>query len=340
VKVKNYKQIIDDINNKVYHPIYFLYGEEPYYIDLVSDFIENNILSPEEKEFNQTVLYGKDSNVFDIITTLKRFPMMANYQVVVIREAQYLDKIEELESYFNNPVKTTILVVCHKYKKIDGRSKFFKTIDKSSVSFESTKLYENQIADWVCAYLRGKKINIEPTACALLTEYMGNNLSHIANELDKLILNIKEGENVSTKLIEQHIGISKEFSVFELQKALAFRNNYKIFRIVHYFASNIKDNPIPKIAPMLVDYFAKVMATRYMLKNKMPAGDIPAAIGVKPFFVEDYKKAAVNYSELQLRSIFAILREYDLKSKGVGNSDLHANDGELMKEMVFKILHV
>lgn len=338
MKIKKYKQIIDDVKNQVYYPVYTLYGEEPYYIDLIANFIEDNILTDSEKEFNLSVLYGRDSNVPDLISVLKRFPMMANYQVVILREAQYLDKIEDLESYFEHPLKSTIFVICYKYKKIDGRTKFAKAIDKYTVSFESSKLYENKIPDWICEYLKDKNLNITPTACLLLAEHLGNNIGTIANELDKLALNIKAGESITETHIEQNIGISKEFTVFELQKALSLRNKFKAFRIVHYFAANIKDNPIPKVAPMLVDYFAKVMITKTLIKSKADNKDIASAIGTNIFYINDYKLAAKNFTDIQLRKCFSILREYDLKSKGVGNTEIHANDGELMKEMIYKIL--
>jgi len=341
VKIKDYKQIIEDIKNKVYYPIYFLYGEEPYFIDLISDYIENNILSEAEKEFNFSILYGKDSNVQDIISILKRFPMMANYQIVILREAQYLDKFEELESYFNNPLKTTIFVICYKYKKLDGRLKIARTLEKNAIYFESAKLYDNQITKWVEEYLKDKKINITPSANILLVEFIGNNLHNIANELDKLILNLKEGEQITDEIIERNIGISKDFSVFELQKTLAARNKFKSLRIVFHFSSNIKENPIPKVVPILLDFFIKVMITKKILKNNININDkeLSNQINIPFMFVKDYKIGAKNYSEIQLKQIFKLLREYDLKSKGVSNTDIYADDGELMKELIFKILN-
>jgi len=341
VKIKNYKQIFEDIDNKVYHPVYVLYGEEPYYIDIISNYIENNILSETEKEFNFTVLYGKDTNVQNIISIVKRFPMMANYQVVILKESQHLDKIEELESYIINPVKTTIFVICYKYKKFDNRTKFAKIIQENSILFESNKLYEDQIINWIYEYLKEKKLNITPHACSLIAEYLGNNLSSIANELNKLAINIKEGETITENIVEQHIGISREFNVFELQNALAERNKFKSFRIVHYFTANIKENPIPKIAPMLFDFFVKVMITHTIIKkNNASDREIASEIKVNPYYIKNYKIASKKYTENQLKQIFGILREYDLKSKGVQNTEIYADDSELMKEMIYKIINI
>jgi len=267
--------------------------------------------------------------------------MMANYQIVILREAQYLDKFEELESYFNNPLKTTIFVICYKYKKLDGRLKIARTLEKNAIYFESAKLYDNQITKWVEEYLKDKKINITPSANILLVEFIGNNLHNIANELDKLILNLKEGEQITDEIIERNIGISKDFSVFELQKTLAARNKFKSLRIVFHFSSNIKENPIPKVVPILLDFFIKVMITKKILKNNININDkeLSNQINIPFMFVKDYKIGAKNYSEIQLKQIFKLLREYDLKSKGVSNTDIYADDGELMKELIFKILN-
>jgi len=330
-----FDQIIGDLKNKIYRPVYFLHGEEPYYIDEISSFIEKNVLTDTEKEFNQTIIYGRDTNVQTIVSNAKRFPMMANYQVVIIKEAQYIDKIEELDPYLDNPLDSTILVVSYKYKKIDGRKSLYKKIKKKGVLFESKKIYENQIPTWISNYLAKPGYSITPKASIMLTEFLGTSLSKIVNELGKLVINIPENAQIDDVLVEKNIGISKDFNIFELQNAIGRKDVLKANQIARYFAANPKDNPLVKTIVLLYGYFSKLLVF-HQLKDKSNR-NIAAELGVNPFFVKDYQMAARNYSFQKLTRIISYLRDYDLKSKGVGS--VSATDGELLKELLFKILH-
>ena len=330
-----FEQIITDLKNKVYYPVYFLMGEEPYYIDEISDYIEENVLTETEKELNQIVIYGRETDVPTIISYAKRFPMMANYQVVIIKEAQNIDKIEDIEKYIENPLKSTILVFCYKYKKIDKRLKFTKNIVKNGVLFESKKLYDNKIPAWITNHLKQKKYSISPPATALLSEYLGTDLNKIANELTKLIINLPEQSEITTKHIEQNIGISKDFNIFELQKALGKKDVFKANQIINYFAANPRDNPLVRNIIVIFNFFSKVLIY-HKLKDKSQK-NAAAALSIHPFFVNDFQVAAKNYNIQKVISIFSLLREYDLKSKGVGN--ISTSESELLKELTYKILH-
>jgi len=330
-----FEQILANLTNKIYHPVYFLCGEEPYYIDVISDFIEQNVLSEAEKEFNQHILYGRDANVEMIISYVKRFPMMANYQVVIIKEAQDLDKIENLASYFEKPLKSTILVFCYKYKKIDKRKTFSKVIDKTGVLFESKKLYDSQIPTWITDYLKNKKFSILPKAAVLMAEYLGNDLSKIVNELNKIIINVPANSQISLEHIEENIGISKDFNIFELQNAVGKKDILKATRIIKYFSQNTKLHSLVLTLNILHTFFSKLLIY-HQVQDKSPKS-ISTALSIQPFFVNDYKIGANNYSPSKIIEIFSILREYDLKFKGIENPSTTEN--ELNKELIYKILH-
>jgi DNA polymerase-3 subunit delta len=330
-----YAEIIGDLEKKIYRPVYFLYGEEPYFIDGISDFIEQNVLTDPEKEFNQTILYGKDTDVPGIIGIARRFPMMASYQVVIVKEAQAIDRIEELEPYVEKPLESTLLVICYKYEKADRRKSFYRLVEKTGILFESARLYDNMIPEWIAEYVRNRNYSISPKACILLTEFLGNDLSKIVNEIGKLIINVPAGKEITEELVERNIGISKDFNVFELQKALGRRDVVKANRIIGYFAANPKENPMVKVIPLLYSFFSKILVYHY-LEDKS-RNSAAAALSVNPFFIPEYQQAARNYPVRKLLSLIPLLREYDGKSKGVENT--LANDGELMKELVFKILH-
>lgn len=321
-------------------------GDEPYFIDMISDYIEQHVLDESEKEFNQTVLYGRDVTTADIISTAKRFPMMSEYQVVIVKEAQdtkdLIKKEKEdkkdkqkpmFEAYLENPLSSTILVFCHKYKSIDKRTAVAKLIDKNAVLFESKKIYDNQVPDWINNYLKGKEYSVSPKACQLLTEYLGTSLSKISNELDKLMINLPPKSEISAEHVQANIGISKDYNVFELQTSIGKKEVLKANRIINYFAANPKDNPMVVTISSLYGYFCKLLTYHFLTDKKGAA----AALGVHPFFVKDYELAAKNYSVGKLKSIFSYLRDYDLKSKGVDAGS--ATEGELLKELVFKILH-
>ncbi len=316
-----------------------LTGEESYYIDQISDFIENNVLTEDEKEFNQSIVYGRDVDVPTIVSYAKRFPMMANYQVVIVKEAQDLDKpkpkIEELVSYIENPLPSTILVINYKYKKLDGRKKLAKLIAKKGVLFESKKLYQNQVQSWITKYIQDKGLSITPKAGALLSEYLGNNLGKIVNEIGKLTINLPEGREIDDVLIEKNIGISKDFNIFELQDALARKDVLKANQIANYFTANPKENPLIKTIILLYGYFSNILFY-HRLKDKS-RNNVSAKVGVHPFFVKDLEVAARSYNIAKVVKIISYLREYDLKSKGVDN--ISATEGELLKELMYKILH-
>ncbi|MBT3417722.1 MAG: DNA polymerase III subunit delta [Flavobacteriales bacterium] len=330
-----YQDIIIQIDNKVFQPVYFLMGEETFYIDKISDYISKNVLSEEEKEFNQTTLYGKDIDVATIISEAKQFPFGSAHRVVIVKEAQDIRSIDQLELYFDNPLPSTILVICYKYKKIDKRKSFGKNLSKKSVLFASKKLYENQIPAWIKGQLKEKNFNIDEKSAHLLSEYLGNDLSKISNELGKLILNIKEGETITAKIIEENIGISKDFNVFELQTAIGKKDILKSNKIIKHFSENPKNHPFVLTLSSLFSYFQKVMIY-HSLKDKSK-NNAASQLGVNPYFLGQYQLAASNYSMSNLFTIFSYLKEYDLKSKGIQNPSVPEN--ELLRELTFKILH-
>lgn len=331
-----YQQILNDLKNKVYHPVYFLSGNESYYIDLIADYIEENVLDANEKEFNQQVLYGKDVDILTIVSEAKRYPMMSNHNVIIIKEAQHLSKeIEKLEPYLDNPTQTTILVFCFKYKTLDGRKGITKKLKKQAVFLETKPLYDNQVPDWIVGYLKTKNYTITPQACALIAEFLGTDLSKIANELNKLIINVAAGSQIDPNIVEENIGISKDFNNFELNKAIGTKNVFKTNQIVHHFAKNEKNHPIQATIAILYSFFTSILKYHY-IKDKS-RNNVASALRVNPFFVSDYEIAGKNYSIKKAVKVIEYLREYDLKSKGVHN--VSTPGSELLKELVFKILH-
>ena len=329
------KAIVTDIKQKKLKPIYFLMGDEPYYIDKISDYIAATILTEEERGFNQMSLYGKETAIDDIVSNAKRFPMMAEHQVIIVKEAQDLSRtIENLISYVENPQPTTVLVICYKYKKLDKRKKLYKAIQKNGVLFESKKLYENQVADWIRKVLSGKKYQISPKAAALLVEFLGSDLSRISNELEKLFLVVKQGTEITPSLIEEHIGISKDFNNFELKKAIGERNIKKASRIINYFAQNPKDNPFILTVTLLNSFFIQLLQY-HGLKDHSPK-NVSSVLGVSPFFVSEYQTAAKNYPMKKVSRVISSLRELDLKGKGVNAQNM--SQADLLKELLVKII--
>jgi DNA polymerase-3 subunit delta len=329
-------KIVNDIKAGNIKHIYFLMGEEPYYIDKLSDFIEQNVLAEEEKGFNQTVLYGRDVTIEDIVSTAKRYPMMADRQVVIVKEAQELSRtIDKIESYVENPMESTVLVFCYKYKTLDKRKKTSKLIEKKGVLFESKKLYENKVGDWIKRVLAGKKYAIEPKASAMLVEFLGNDLSKINNELEKLQIILPVGSTINPKHIEENIGFSKEFNNFELLNALGSRNEAKAFHIVQYFSDNPKANPLMVTTTTVFGFFVKILKY-HGLKDRNPK-NVASALGINPFFLKDYDVALKNYPMKKVSQIIAALRDIDVKSKGVGANSLSQSD--LLKEMLYKIFN-
>ncbi len=327
-------KIVNDIKAGKLFPIYFLMGEEPYYIDKLSDYIEENVLTEDEKGFNQTVLYGRDVTIEDIIGTAKRYPMMAERQVVIVKEAQDLTKtIDKLEAYAENPMPSTVLVFCYKYKTLDKRKKVTKLLSKNGFVYESKKLYENQVGQWITRVLQGKNYTIEPKANAMLVEFLGTDLSKINNELEKLQIILPKGSQITAKAIEENIGFSKDFNVFELRKSLGERNQLKSYQIVNYFAENPKDNNIVMVVGLVFSFFIQVLKY-HGLKDKNP-NNVAKVLGVNPFFLKDYDIALKNYPMKKVSQIVATMRSIDVKSKGVGANALPLHD--LYKEMLLGI---
>lgn len=342
----NITDLLKDIKNRKFKPVYLLHGEEAYYIDKISDFLEKTVLTDAEKGFNQTLMYGKDTDVMSILNAAKRFPMMSEYQVVLVKEAQDLkwgkdgdeDKksVDPLLSYFENPLKSTVLIFCYKYGKLDKRKKTYKAIDKNGLVFESPEIYENKISAWIDDYVREKNYRIQAKASILLAEYLGNDLSKIVNELDKLMLNIPVGQEISADDVQNNIGISKEYNVFELQIAIARRDVLKVNQIINYFAANPKSNPMPLVLGALNTYFTKILKYHYAKDRSQQ--NLAKELGVHPFFVKDYELAGKSFDKWKTFNVISYLREYDLKTKGVDATG-NTGDGDLMKELLFKIIH-
>ncbi len=327
-------KIVNDVKAGQIKPIYFLMGEEPYYIDKISDYIEQHVLSEDEKGFNQTVFYGRDVSVEDIVSTCKRYPMMADRQVVIVKEAQDLSRtIEKFESYAENPMPTTVLVLCYKYKTLDKRKKVTKQFEKNGLVYESKKLYENQVGQWITRVLQGKGYTIEPKANAMLVEFLGTDLSKINNELEKLQIILPKGSAITAKQIEDNIGFSKDYNIFELRKAIGERNQLKSYQIAQYFSDNPKDNPIVMTTGMIFNFFVNVLQY-HGLKDRNPK-NVASVLKINAYFVKDYDVALKNYPMKKVSQIVAALRDIDLKSKGVGASNMaHA---DLLKEMLVKV---
>lgn len=331
----DYKKIISELKKKIYRPIYFLHGDEPYYIDEISNYIAENVLSESEKAFNQTVMYGKDTTAEAIDNAARRYPMMANHQVLIVKEAQHLRNINKLIFYAEKPLESTILVLNFKHKKPDKRKKFFKVLKKNAVIFESKKLYDNQVPAWINQYLKTHNFKIAPKASQLLTEFLGTELGKIKNELDKMILVLPENTEITAKHIEENIGISKDYNNFELQDAIRNKNRKKANRIINHFAANPNNNPLVVTITSLYFFFAKILSYHYLADKSK--NNVAAELKVHPFFVKDYQKAAGNYSIAKTVRIISYLREYDMKSKGWQNvSTSHA---DLLRELLFKILY-
>ncbi len=329
------KLLIDQIRNRNFSPVYLFTGEESYYIDRLSQFLEKEVLTEAEKDFNQTVLYGRDVDVSQIISHCKRFPMMSEYQLVIVKEAQELAKtIDALSAYTDQPQPSTILVLCYKYKKLDKRKKLYKSINKTGVVFESKKLYENQVPDWIRSVLASKKYTIEIKAAQMLVEFLGNDLGRIHQELEKLQIVIPSEQQITPELIEQHIGISKDFNNFELRKAIGEGDVVKAHRIIHYFSQNPKQNPLVMSLSLIFSFFTQLMQY-HGLQDHSPK-HVAQVLGINPYFVTEYKAAAHRYPMKRISQIIATVRNFDLKSKGVGANNLPQSD--LLRQLLVEIM--
>jgi DNA polymerase III subunit delta len=332
-----FEEIISDLKKRIFKPVYFLAGDEPYYIDLITDFIAEKVLSDEEKAFNQIIIYGEETSVNSIIETSRRFPMMASHQVVIVKEAQALKKIEDLAIYLDKPLLSTILVLNYKYKVIDKRTKLYKTLDTQGVYYESMRLRDYQVPPWIERYLMTKGIKINPDASAMLTEFLGADLHKIVNELDKLLITLPAGKPViTTSLIEKNIGISKDYNNFELQKAIGEKNILKANMIVRYFTENPNDNPVTLTIASLFSLFTKILTYHYLTDKSK--NNVASVLKIHPYFVKDYEISAMKYDATKTIQIISLLRTYDMKTKGFG--DVSTDQGDLLKELVYKILHL
>ena len=332
----SYAELLRDLKARKFAPLYLLQGDESYYIDLVSDYMESHILSDAEKGFNQTIFYGKDTDMLSIVSAAKRYPMMSDYQLILVKEAQTIKKWDELLAYAEHPLTSTLLVFCHKYGTLDKRLKVSKAIVKNGVVLESKKLYDDKVPAWINDYLKEKGYRTDPRTCALISEYLGNNLEKITNELDKLLLNYPAGTAIGAKEVADNIGISKDFNVFELTAALGKRDVFKANHIISYFAANPKDHPHVVVMGALTGYFTKILMF-HSLKDRSRQ-QVASTLKVSPFFVGEYQQAAANYPPLKAGEIISLLRTYDMRLKGVNNTG-NTGQGELMKELVFRILN-
>lgn len=336
-KEVTYEEIVRNLKNEVYSPIYFLMGEEDYYIDRISDYLVDHALTETEKEFNLTVLYGADTDIATVINAAKRYPMMSKYQVVVIKEAQHLRNIEELTYYLQKPLASTILVFCYKHGSLDRRKKITAEIEKAGVLFESKKLKEAQLPGFISSYLKRKQVEIEPKASEMMAEFVGADLNRMAGELEKLIITLPAGQKrITPELIERNIGISKDYNNFELRNALIAKDVLKANQIVKYFEENPKNNPLQVTLAVLFNFFANLMLA-YYAPEKTDQG-IAAQLGLRsPWQSKDYMIAMQKYSGVKVMQIIGAIRECDAKSKGIGNPS--TPDGELLRSLVYMILH-
>ncbi len=328
------KQIVNDIKAGKIAPVYFLMGEEPYFIDKLAEFMEDTLLTEDEKSFNQTIVYGRDVTVDEVVSTAKRYPMMAERQVVIVKEAQELARqIDKFESYAENPTPTTVLIICYKYKTLDKRKKVTKLFEKNGRVFESKKLYENKIGDWISRILQGKGYAIDHKANAMMVEFLGTDLSRIAKELEKLQIILPKGSTILPSHIEENIGFSKDYNIFELRRAIAERNQFKAYKIAQHFAQNPKENPLLMTTAMIFNYFSNLLQY-HGLKDKNPK-NVASVLKVSPYGLKDYDPALRNYPMKKVSGIVGALKTIDLKSKGVGANSL--SHGDLLKEMLFHI---
>jgi len=338
-----YDQIIDELKKQIYKPIYFLMGDEPYFIDAISDYIEENVLNEAEKSFNLTVAYGKDIDLASVVSLAKRYPMMANYQIVIIKEAQNIKKLDASEigkkinpllSYLQEPLPSTILVICYKGKKLEKNRKIYKAIEKTGIIFDSKKIYETKLPAWITNQFKIRGKQIEPKAAHLMADFIGNNLSSIINEINKMLLFLENEKEIKVSHVEKLIGVSKDFNNSELLKAIGTKNITQANRILLYFQSDPRQHPVQQTIVWLFEYFSKVI----LLKDFQGLSDneIASKLGVSPYFLDEYKVTAKNYMRHQLIQNIHLIREYDMKSKGV---DSLADGHELLKEMVYKIMY-
>jgi DNA polymerase-3 subunit delta len=337
-----YDSVMKDLRARQFAPIYYLIGEESYYIDQLSDYIAKNVLTPEERDFNQTVVFGSDVTVAQVVDYAKRYPMMAEYQVVIVKEAQNIKNMEALDFYLQKPMKSTILVMCHKNARLDKRKKLMLLVDKAGVLFESKKLYDYQLVPFINSYIQKRQFTIEPKAAQIVADSVGSDLNRLTGELDKLLIALSENvKRITPEIVEQQIGVSKDFNVFELRAAIVNHNIFKANQIIKYFYENPKEMPIQKLLPQLFNFFSNLMLAYYAPVKDISGIGTFLGLNVSQYMmkktVEEYIKAMQNYSGVKVMNIISKLREIDTKSKGVDNPSTAS--GDLMKELIFFILH-
>jgi len=332
----SYEQILTNLRKKAYSPVYFLMGEEPYYIDYLSDFIQNNVLNETEKEFDQTILYGKDVDINIVINAAKRYPMMSPNQVLIVKEAQLIKDWDNLVHYLSNPLKSTILVFCYKYGTPDKRKKWFQDLQKTAIIYESVKLRDYEIEAWISKYCKSKNVGIEDKAVAMLKDFLGTDLSKLVNELDKLVLTKPaDMQRITPDLVEKNIGISKDYNVFELQAALISRDVLKANRIIQYFSENKKANPMVLVLAQLFKFFSELMLYHYLPDKSQ--GAVASELKINPYFVKDYQKASHVFGAWKTMNIISYIRETDARYKGIDNPS--TDEADLLIELIYKILH-
>ena len=335
-QVWTYEQLMSSLKRKEYKPVYMLMGDESFYIDQIADYIEEHVLTEDEKAFNQTILYWKDTSLGEIIMAAKRYPMMSPYQVIIVKEAQHIKNFDDLQFYLENPLNSTLLVFCHKYGKLDGRKKSTQEIEKKGVLFESKKLFDNQVAGWIESYVKSMQVGIDNKASNMLAEYLGNDLTRIVYEVEKLLITKpKEQTSITPELIERNIGISKDYNNFELVSALTNKDILKCNRIVDYFGKNTKNNPLVVTITVMFNFFSNLLFY-HSLKDKSQM-NVANELKINPYFVKDFQQAASRYNSAKVTQIISDIRKTDVQSKGFGNSSI--SDYDLLKELVFKILH-
>jgi len=340
---RKFDQLLNELQRKKFYPIYLLHGEEPYFIDELVRHFENEVLDETLRDFNQTIVYGRDVTAKEIADLASRFPMMGDYQLVIVKEAQDLTannrKLDALEPYIENPSENTILVFAYKHKKIDKRKGFYKKIKKSpkAIFYESKKVYDNQVPGWINQFVKQHGYTIDAKSVRLLADHVGNDLSRLANEINKLFINLPEKGTITPGIIERNIGISKDFNIFEFTNALGQRNLSKALRIAQYFEANPKDNPLPMITIMTYHYFIKLFLLHRLKRKSIVDKEIVKIIGVSPVFYPQYVKAAERYDTKTIRKIIAEIKWLDLKSKGYGSTD-GKNYGPLF-EFIYKAIN-
>lgn len=336
-KVFTYEEIVRDVKNGVYVPIYFLMGEEDYYIDRISEYIADRVLTEAEKEFNLTILYGADTDIATIINSAKRYPMMSKYQIVMVKEAQNLKNLDELTYYLQKPLMSTILVFCYKHGVLDRRKKLAAEIEKAGILFESKKLKDAQLSGFISSYLKRKRVDIEPKASEMMAEFVGADLNRMAGELEKLVITLPDGcSRITPEQIERNIGISKDYNNFELRNALITKDVLKVNLIVKYFNNNMKNNPLQVTLAVLFGFFSNLMLTYYAPGKSEQ--EIASFLGLRsPWQAKDYLAAMKKYSGVKVMQIIGEIRLCDAKSKGVKNSSV--SDGDLLRELIYFIMH-